>query len=86
MFPDLASHNLKRLLDAGVCVTMNSDDPSYFGGYMNENYRATQAALDLSADDIRAIARNGFDAAFLGPSDKARCHALLDQHWADAEG
>ncbi len=81
VFPTLAAHNLKALLHAGVAVTINSDDPSYFGGYMNENYSATQEALGLSADDVLAIARNGFEAAFLPAQAKARHIAALEAYW-----
>src|SRR6266540_145960 len=80
VFSSLAAHNVKRLLDAGLCVTINSDDPSYFGGYVNENFCATQEALDLSMDDVYALARNGFTAAFLDPVDRARYLAGLDEH------
>jgi len=80
VFPTLAAHNLKRLLDAGLRVTVNSDDPSYFGGYVAENFRATQAALGLSIDEVYALARNGFIAAFLEPADRARYLALLEAH------
>ena len=81
VFPNLAAHNLKTLLRAGVAVTINSDDPSYFGGYMNENFSATQEALELTADDIYTIARNGFEAAFLPSAVKARHIAALDAYW-----
>ena len=81
VFPVLAAHNLKTLLRAGVNVTINSDDPSYFGGYMNENFSATQEALNLSADDVLAIARNGFEAAFLPAQVKARNIAELEAYW-----
>jgi adenosine deaminase len=81
VFPALAAHKLKTLLHAGVAVTINSDDPSYFGGYMNENYNATQEALELSADDVLAIARNGFEAAFLPAQAKARHIAALEAYW-----
>jgi adenosine deaminase len=80
VFPSLADHNLKRLLHAGLRVTINSDDPSYFGGYVSENFCATQEALDLSVDDVYALARNGFTAAFLDPTDTARYLAGLDEH------
>ncbi len=82
VFPDLASHNLKRLLEAGVCVTINSDDPSYFLGYMNDNYLATQEALSLSREQVHRIARNGFDAAFLDASARDRYLAQVDRHFA----
>jgi adenosine deaminase len=81
VFPDLASHSLKQLLDAGVAVTINSDDPSYFGGYINENFSASQEALDLSAADIHTIARNGFEASFLPAAAKAAHIAALDAYW-----
>ena len=80
VFPSLAAHNVKRLLDAGLHVTINSDDPSYFGGYVNENFCATQDALDLSIDDVYALARNGFTGAFLDAAEKARYLARLDAH------
>jgi len=81
VFPTLEEHSLKALLRAGVAVTINSDDPSYFGGYMNENFSATQEALGLSADDIHTIARNGFEAAFLPPETRAKHLAALDAYW-----
>lgn len=84
VFPDLASHNLKRLLDAGVCVTVNSDDPSYFGGYMNENFAATQEALRLSRADLHRLARNAFTASFLDDDAKARRLREVDDYFAAA--
>lgn len=66
----IADHNLKRLLDAGVCVTVNSDDPAYFGGYLLENYLAAHRGLDLSIDDIARLARNSINASFLSDTDK----------------
>ena len=65
VFDSLEQHNFKQLLDAGLCVTINSDDPAYFGGYMNDNYLQTQAALNLSAADMITVTRNAFNAAFL---------------------
>ena len=61
---DLTTYPLKKLLDAGVPVTVNSDDPSYFGGYVNENYAAVTAALDLTEDDVKGLARNSFTGSF----------------------
>ena len=81
VFPSLKDHNLKRLLQAGVAVTINSDDPSYFGGYMNENFSATQEALGLSAEQVHAVAHNGFEAAFLPAAIKAQHIAALDAYW-----
>jgi len=65
VFARLADHNLKRLLDRGLCVTVNSDDPAYFGGYVAENYLAVQQALGLSRADIAQLAGNSIEAAFL---------------------
>ncbi|MEJ0071878.1 MAG: adenosine deaminase [Pseudomonadota bacterium] len=82
VFPRLADHNLKRLLEAGLCVTINSDDPPYFGGYVNANYTETARALDLSPTQQRTILENGFKAAFLEPSIRARYLADLARHGA----
>jgi adenosine deaminase len=76
VFPSLGQHNLKRLLNAGLLVTINSDDPAYFGGYIGENYIAAQQALDLSREDIERIAANSFKASFL-PNEAKR--TLLDE-------
>ncbi|MBL8697497.1 MAG: adenosine deaminase [Alphaproteobacteria bacterium] len=72
VFPTMARHNLGALLEAGLVVTVNSDDPAYFGGYLSENYQATAAALDLSDATIVALAANGFRASFLDPAAKQR--------------
>ena len=72
VFPDLASHNLRHLLDAGLAITINSDDPAYFGGYMNENFTQSFAALDLNAAQAYTLARNSFEAAFIDESEKRR--------------
>ena len=65
VFERLRDHNLRALLDAGVKVTINSDDPAYFGGYVNENYIAAAEALGLTRDELAQIARNSFEASFL---------------------
>ena len=70
VFPDLKLHNLKKLLDAGLCATINSDDPSYFGGYLTENFLATQKALSLSQAEIYRLAENAIQASFLDGSEK----------------
>jgi len=73
VFKSLAEHNIAMLLHAGLCVTINSDDPAYFGGYMNQNWIETFAALpQLTADDARLFAANSFEASFASPSDKQR--------------
>ena len=79
VFRSLAQHNLKKLLDLGLCVTVNSDDPAYLGGYIAENFQAAQAELDLSRDDIHRLARNSFQASFLGPDEKRGFIGELDQ-------
>lgn len=82
VFASMVEHDLKRLLDAGVVVTINSDDPAYFGGYLNENYRAVQQALGLSRDDLARLAANGFRAAFLAESEKGVHLAELERYRA----
>ncbi len=72
VFPDLASHNLRQLLDAGLVATVNSDDPAYFGGYMNENFTQTFAAAHLNAQHAYTLARNSFEASFIGAAEKLR--------------
>jgi adenosine deaminase len=72
VFPTLEQHNLKRLLDRGLLVTVNSDDPAYFGGYVADNYEATAAALRLSRADVVTLARNSFIASFLPETEKRR--------------
>jgi adenosine deaminase len=78
VFPRMEQHNLKRLLDRGLCVTVNSDDPAYFGGYVVANYVAAQRALGLTREDIATLARNSFAASFLPEADKARWMAKID--------
>ncbi len=72
VFDKLQDHNLKQLLDAGLCATINSDDPAYFGGYVGENFLQTQQALALSSEQIVTLARNSFTASFLSDEDKER--------------
>lgn len=84
VFDSMEQHNFRELLKAGLCVTINSDDPAYFGGYMNDNYLATQKALDLSASELISVTRNAFSAAFM-PSDARDRHLaeldLLEREW-----
>ena len=77
VFPDLADHNLKALLDAGLMATVNSDDPAYFGGYVNDNFQAVFAATGMTARHAWQLASNSFDASFAPPEDKARWHRQL---------
>jgi adenosine deaminase len=80
VFKSLSDHNLPALLDAGLCVTLNSDDPAYFGGYVNDNFVQTFAALpQLSARDAWQLAANSFEASFAKPQQKAAWLAQLDR-------
>jgi adenosine deaminase len=76
VFPNLAQHNLGQLLDAGLVATVNSDDPAYFGGYMNENFLQTFAATGLGAREAWQLAANSFEASFIDESAK---QAYVDQ-------
>jgi adenosine deaminase len=80
VFNDMTAHNLKRLLDRGLCVTVNSDDPAYFGGYVLENYLAVQRGLGLSLADLTVLARNSFEASFLDESAKRHWAAAIDAY------
>ncbi|MBC7547225.1 MAG: adenosine deaminase [Polaromonas sp.] len=82
VFPDLASHNLKSLLDAGLAATVNSDDPAYFGGYINDNFLQTFAATGMTADHAYRLARNSFEASFIDASTKQRYIGQLDETFA----
>jgi adenosine deaminase len=75
----IEDHNLKRLLDRGLCVTVNSDDPAYFGGYLAENYRAVYDGLQLSRADITQLARNSLNASFLPAADKQAWMRRIDE-------
>lgn len=68
----MEDHPLRRMLDAGLLVTVNSDDPAYFGGYLHDNVTAVSRALGLSAEERRTLADNGFKASFLPAADKER--------------
>jgi adenosine deaminase len=68
---DLKDHPMKRMLDLGLKATMNSDDPAYFGGYVNQNYRETAAAVGLTADEIVTLAKNSFTGSFLSKAEQA---------------
>jgi adenine deaminase len=70
---DLREHPLKQMLDAGLCVTINSDDPAYFGGYMNANFEQTTQALNLSREDVIALAENSFEASFIDAERRRAC-------------
>jgi adenine deaminase len=81
VFDDMTKHTLKDLLDHGVAVTVNSDDPAYFGGYVNDNYTAAIDALKLDDAEVYAILRNGFEASFVTPQERDVLIARLDAYW-----
>ena len=84
VFDTMADHNLARLLDAGLCVTINSDDPAYFGGYVNDNNRAVFSSLSaLTAHDAHTLLCNSFEASFLPAEVKASWITRLDEAFRD---
>ncbi|MEJ5990655.1 adenosine deaminase [Ramlibacter sp. PS3R-8] len=82
VFPRLEQHNLRELLDAGLMATVNSDDPAYFGGYMNENFLQTFAATGLDAQHAHRLARNSFEGSFASAQEKRRYVDRLDEVFA----
>lgn len=79
---DMANHPLRTMLDKGLKVTVNSDDPAYFGGYINHNYHAVTEALSLNKAHLATLARNSFEASFLTDNEKAHYLNLLDDYLA----
>ncbi len=82
VFDSIREHNLKQMLDLGLCVTVNSDDPAYFGGYITENFYAAQEGLGLTRDDIYRLVRNSFRASFLDAGEKQRLLDELDDYFS----
>ena len=80
--PDLAQHNLPQLLEAGLKVTVNSDDPAYFGGYVNENYLQLFAATGMNSQQAWQLAVNSFDASFVTPQQRAHWMRQLEAVFA----
>ncbi|ATD65037.1 adenosine deaminase [Neisseria weixii] len=75
----LSAHNLHRMLQRGVLVTVNSDDPAYFGGYVNQNFIELAEALDLSNEDIRMLCKNSFKASFISDAEKEAWYRRIDE-------
>ncbi|MFC9732712.1 adenosine deaminase [Streptomyces roseolus] len=75
---ELGRHPLRAMLDAGLLVTVNSDDPAYFGGYVGDNYAAVREALSLSQEQVRVLARHSFEAAFLDDDEPRRARYLAE--------
>ncbi|TVU54815.1 MAG: adenosine deaminase [Arthrospira sp. PLM2.Bin9] len=86
VFPDINSHNVKQLLELGLCVTINSDDPAYFGGYINENYLAVQEALNFTNSQLIQLAKNSFMASFLSQAEKDKYLAEIENHEYNGRG
>ena len=72
VFEKLKDHNLKKLMEKGLMVSVNSDDPAYFGGYINTNLIECQKALNLSRDDVKRLAINSFKSSFLNEIEKKK--------------
>lgn len=84
VFDRMEQHNLKRLLDAGLRVTVNSDDPAFFGGYLLENYLAVERALGLTRAQLATLARNSIEGSFLDAAAKRRWVAAIDARAGEA--
>ncbi|ODN43904.1 amidohydrolase family protein [Piscirickettsia litoralis] len=82
VFNTMQEHNLKQLLDYGLCVTVNTDDPSYFGGYMLDNYLAVQEGLSLSKSELAQLAKNSINSSFLEEKQKRVYLNQLDNMFA----
>ena len=82
VFPELRQHNIGQLLEAGLAATINSDDPAYFDGYMNENFLQTFAATGLTAQQAFQLAANSFDASFIGATAKRHYREMLEGTFA----
>ena len=79
VFDRIEKHSIPRLIEAGLCVTVNSDDPAYFGGYINDNYRAVRDAHEIDRAGLFQLARNSFVGSFLDDAAKSRHLAALDR-------
>jgi adenosine deaminase len=82
VYKRLQDHNLKRMLELGLCATVNSDDPAYFGGYVNQNYTECADALALTREQLATLARNSFEASFASPEQKRRYEDRLGEYLA----
>ena len=83
VFHKVDDHNIRRLLERGLCVTVNSDDPAYFGGYLLENFAAIQGGLGLTQTELTTLARNSFEASFLDSAEKQHWYAAIDAYVRD---
>ena len=79
---DLKQHPIKKMLDLGIKATVNSDDPAYFGGYVNENYLAVAQSLNLTTGQLATLAKNSFQASFLPQETKVMMIHEIDKYAA----
>ena len=84
VFDQMADHNLKSLLTQGLCVTVNSDDPAYFGGYLHDNFLAVAEALALTRGQLAQLARNSIEASFIDPQSKKSWYEKIDRVMSQA--
>jgi adenosine deaminase len=77
IFDTMADHPLRRMLEAGLAVTVNSDDPAYFGGYIEDNYRVVTETLELSAEQLVTLASNAIEGSFADEERKRELRAEL---------
>ena len=82
VFDKMTDHNILQLLDNGICATVNSDDPAYFGGYVNENFLALESELGMTKEQAAQLARNSFDASFLPQQRSSELTQKLDDYLA----
>ena len=80
---NMKDHPIREMLDKGLMATINSDDPAYFGGYMNDNYFAIQEALNLSKQEIYKLTRNAFESTFLDEIDKNALLERVDRYYQE---
>jgi adenosine deaminase len=85
VFPQMKAHNIRRMLQMGVCVTINSDDPAYFGGYMNENFIAAQEGLGLTQEELVKICANSIKASFIPYEEKKSLEDELNRYSQSAD-
>jgi adenosine deaminase len=81
VFPSLEEHPVKRMLREGLCVTVNSDDPAYFGGYVADNYSAVRNGLGFAREEFRAVAENSFKASFLSEGEMKELLKELESYF-----
>ncbi len=80
VFEDISQHNILSMLERGVCVTVNSDDPAYFGGYMTENFAALEYGLGMTQEQAIQLVQNSIEASFADSQRKEEISALLREY------